>query len=182
MATKICTSCGYEGEAIKRPNDSAGEEGNETRDAFDRLSRVFSVITFIPIKPLAMLLALPMYIVLWPVKRAIRGDGKKWCPNCGLPFMVSLKSDAGWIAQRRNDIKAGLVVERAPEQVVSFGRDVKLPGDEKPAPVAPAPRPEKLPSLDAMQQQENVGITPPDTAEEPQEIQPKKPPVDPDAW
>lgn len=185
MVTKICTSCGYEGEAIKRPSDSAGEEGSETRDAFDKLSRTFSVITFIPIKPLALLLALPMYIVLWPIKRAIRGDGKKWCPHCGLPFMVSLKSDAGWLAKRKNDIKSGLVVPgtREPAPVVAFGREIKLPGDEAPAAPAAAPRPEKLPTLEALLRDEkNDSVPAPDTAEKQQENPVKTKPARPDEW
>lgn len=184
MAIKICTHCGYEGVAIKRPNDSAGEGGNDTKEAFDKISRVFTVLTFIPVKPLAMLIAMPIYIVLWPIKRLIKGDGKVSCPNCGLPLMVSMKSDAGWLAKRKNDIKAGLVVETPKEEVVAFGRVVKLPGDEekKFAPVV-VPVPEKLPSLDELlKEPENTGETPPDAAEEPQEIKPNKPPANPDEW
>jgi|GEM_PF-5168207 len=184
MAIKICTNCGYEGVAIKRPNDSAGESGNEMKEAFDKLCRLVTVLTFIPVKPLAMLLSVPFYLVMWPIKRLIKGDGKVSCPNCGLPLMVSMKSDAGWLAKRKNDIKAGLVVEKPKEEVVAFGRVVKLPGDDakKTAPVV-APVPEKLPSLDVLlQEPENTGETVPDTAEEPHEIKPNKPPANPDEW
>lgn len=182
MVIKICTHCGYEGVAIKRPSDSAGEEGSETKAAFNKLSNLFTALTFIPIKPLAMFLAIPMYIVLWPVKRFIKGDGKVSCPNCGLPLMVSMKSDAGWLAKRKNDIKAGLVVEVKKEEVVAFGRVVKLPGDDEKPAMVPVPRPEKLPDLDTMLEPEKDSIPAPDTAEKQEEPKPIKPPANPDEW
>lgn len=181
-ASHICTACGYEGKPVRAVDDSAGEGGNETRDAFDRLSRTFTVLTFIPIKPLAMLLAIPLYIVLWPIKRLVKGDGRKWCPNCSLPTMVRMESDAGWLAKRKNDLKAGLVLDQPKEEKVAFGSKIELPEDASAPRVAPPP-PEKLPSLDTLlEQAEKDGATPPDTAEKQQENQPRKTPVDPDAW
>lgn len=180
MASKICTACGYEGEAFKRPDDSAGESGSETREAFDKLSRVFSVLTFVPIKPIALLISLPMYVVLWPVKRAIKGDGKKWCPNCGLPTMVKKDSDAGWLAQRKNDIKAGLVVEEKKVDLVAFGRDIKLPGDEEKPAAPPKRKPERLPSLEEMLKETPELPAAPEAA--PAEQPKPKKPVDPDQF
>ncbi len=186
MADKICTHCGYEGKAIKRPSDAAGEKDNETSNAFDKLCRVIFLATGIPVKPIAMFLTLPIYLfVVWPLRAVFGGgDNKKFCPNCGLPLMVSLKSDAGWLAKRKNDIKSGAVVVgelREEKPVVAFGKDVKLPGDEREAGPAPVAVPERLPSLEQMfEEPEKDGAPAPVAAEKPPVI--KKPPVNPDEW
>jgi len=183
MAAKICTACGYEGAAIKRPSDAMGERDNETQKAFDKVANVFTVLTFIPVKPLALLLAAPMYIVLWPIKRLIRGDGKVWCPNCGLPTMVKLSSDAGWLAKRKQELKAGANFVREENEPLVFGREIKLPGEGgKKAAAAPTPRPEKLPSLEVLLvAPEKDSVSTANEAEKPTETKPKKP-VNPDEW
>lgn len=180
MANKICTACGYEGKAVKPPKDIAGESDNEVKQAFDKLCRMIFLATGIPIKPLAMVLVLPVYAVLWPLKGLLGAStGPKYCPNCSLPTMVSLKSDAGWIAKRKNDIKTGAWVpedKRGP--VVGFGKEVILPGDEKQA-VVQAPRLEQLPSLEEMLKEPEPEAPPPEP-EKPVEV--KKKTVDPDQW
>lgn len=189
MADKICTHCGYEGKAIKRPRDDAGEERSETKSAFDRLARSAFLLTGIPVKPLAILLVIPVYVALWPFKKLLKDDGPKHCPNCGLPLMVSLKSDAGWMARRKNDIKSGAVVIVDGKAHAAGSAIARAATEVQNAPEPTAAKPEKLPSLDAMlapahqpagETPENTGAQPPDTAEKPPEI--KKPRVDPDAW
>ena len=49
------------------------------------------------------------------------------CPNCGLPALVKLSSDAGWMAKRKFDIELGLVVipptEKKESAPISFGNE-----------------------------------------------------------
>ncbi len=167
MALKICTACGYEGKAIKPPSDIVGEEDNETKKAFDKLCRGIFLATGIPVKPLAMALVLPVYAVLWPLKGLLGAStGPKYCPNCSLPTMVDPKSDAGWLAKRKNDIKSGAWVppsKRREEEVLE----------------AAPPKPEKLPSLDEILKPAAPTAAAPEP-EAPAEV--KKRPVDPDQW
>lgn len=163
MAKQICTACGYEGKAQRALSDHAGEDESLLISVFNKL---FFVLTFLPIK------------FNFLVRLAKRGKAKQ-CPNCGLPLMVSLKSDAGWLAKRKNDIKAGLVVvgeEKKP--AVAFGREMVLPGDEKPV-ASPVMVPNNLPSLDVMLEEKKTEDAP--QKERPVEQVVKKP-VDPEVW
>lgn len=179
-ASHICTHCGYEGKPVRPPSDA--ESGDD--EASKSLARIANMVLpgiGLIIKPLALFLTLPLRILFWMLKRY--SSGAKHCPNCGLPLMVPLSSDAGWLAKRKQDIKAGLVTidTSAPKPVVAFGREVKLPGDEERNRPAPAPKLEKLPSLDDLLAPEPT----PDSATEKQPAplpEPPKKKTDPDAW
>ena len=152
---------------MRPPSDHVGEE-----DSFviTIINKLFFILTFMPIK------------FGWIVRLAKRRK-VNYCPNCGLPLMVKLKSDAGWVAKRKNDIKAGLIsVEAKPQAAVAFGRTVVLPGDEENAVIVPAPKLEKLPDLSVLlAEPENTGEPAVEPAKNPDEPKQKKP-VDPDAW
>ena len=191
MADKICTHCGYEGKAIKRPRDDAGEEPSDTKAAFDKLCRSIFLMTGIPVKPIAMALVAPVYLVLWPLKHFLGDNGPKHCPNCDLPLMVSLKSDAGWMARRKNDIKSGAVVIIDGKAYPSDSAVVQAHLARQQALQPVVPKPEKLPPLEAMlapAQQvaeepiENAGALPADTAEKRPEIVTNPPRNDSEAW
>ncbi|MES2984874.1 MAG: hypothetical protein V4735_06790 [Pseudomonadota bacterium] len=169
MANKICTHCGYEGKANRPPSDHAGEDDSFIIGFFNKL---FLLLTFIPIKFnfLARLLS----------RRSARH-----CPNCGLPLMVKLSSDAGWLAKRKLDIKAGLVVVGEKKEVVAFGREVVLPGDEKRGEVKQEPSPTNLPALAEMLEEAPAASAAPapefKSALAPAATKREKP-VDPDQW
>jgi hypothetical protein len=187
--THICTHCGYEGKPTKPPSDDEPRDRSVGK-ALDRVAHlIFPGLGFI-VRPMAYALVMPIYLVLWPIKR--RMNGPKHCPNCGLPTMVHLKSDAGWMAKRKLEIKSGDVVvidgkgyaaDSAFARAYQAEQAAKLP--------KAAPTPEKLPSLDAMlapahqpeeTSAENTGVMPADAAEKPPENKPKKSPVNPDEW
>lgn len=179
-ATHICTHCGYEGRPVKPPSD----EHREQSDVSKSIARVANLVLpgiGLLIRPLAMFLMLPVHILLWPLKA--RMNPAKHCPNCGLPLMVSVKSDAGWLAKRKNDIKAGaVVIEQKEEAKTAFGKEVVMPGDEIKPEIMPVPVPEKLPSLDRLLEPEkNDSIQPVNPAEKQAETKPKKP-ANPDEW
>ena len=94
MAEYICAVCGYEGLPIRAPDDSTGEDKSFVIGFAEKL--IF-MTTFLPIK-------------LGWLQRLAKRDKAKFCPNCGVPRMVKLKSDAGWIAKRKHDIRSGLLV------------------------------------------------------------------------
>jgi hypothetical protein len=181
MVTMICTNCGYEGAPIKRPRDEA-DEGSDKREALKKLNRFFLMSTGIPIVWLAHALVMPLLLL----KAIVTGaGGGKHCPNCGLPLMVSLKSDAGWMAKRKQDIKSGAIrISAEEEEKLAFGKQIVLPGDrEKKRKEPPPPAPEKLPSLDVILEEPKItSAPPPDTAEkQPEPITPRKP-AKPDEW
>jgi len=183
VALKICTSCGYEGKAIKPPSDIAGESDNEVKKAFDKLCRMIFLATGIPVKPIAMALVLPVYLVLWPLKGLLgASSGPKFCPNCSLPTMVGLKTDAGWLAKRKNDIKTGAWIPpgREEEEKLGFGKEVILPGDRKKNAPPPAERLKSLPTLEEMLKEPQVEAPVEPAPETPVDV--KKKTVDPDQW
>ncbi|MFM9889909.1 MAG: hypothetical protein ACKVOE_04580 [Rickettsiales bacterium] len=192
MASQICTHCGYEGKAVNPPSDATPEAQSETGKAFDRICRVIFALTFIPVKPIAQAIAAPFYVLIWLVRSIFHISNKRHCPNCGLPLMVSLKSDAGWLAKRKQEVKAGVVKFEEKKEVVAFGREVKLPEPEQPAVDFEAPFDEfeapiaTLPSVDKI-----LAEVAPDPAElavselvpepaAPAAMQQKK--IDPEAW
>ena len=169
----ICTACGYEGSPVFAPRDDAGEEDSLVVTVANKL---FFLLTFVPIK------------FGWLVKLSKRRKSK-YCPNCGLPFMVKLHSDAGWLAKRKNDIKAGLVVivdgkAVAPDSPEAQAQRVHVVAEK-------APVPEKLPSLEVLladpvqttlAEPKKDGALALDTAEKPPEMITKKPRANPDEW
>lgn len=175
-ANYICTHCAYEGKPVKPPSDAE----MKSDDVSKSLARVVNLV--IPgagliIKPLAMLVSLPIYILMWVFAPWVKR--KKHCPNCGLPLMVHIKSDAGWLAKRKLDIKMGLVVvgdEKKP--TIAFGKEIILPGDE-PAKAPPVVAPTQLPSLDKLleEKQEETPAAPAAPS-----VNVTKKPVDPEAW
>ncbi|MEJ0010692.1 MAG: hypothetical protein WDN72_09575 [Alphaproteobacteria bacterium] len=112
-ASHICTHCGYEGSPIRLPGDGSGEDESL---AVDVLNKLFFAATFIPLK------------FGWIVRLAKRGKAKT-CPNCGLPLMVRLNSDAGFIAKRKQEVKAGLLKFEGAEE---------SPGATRSAPSSPS--------------------------------------------
>lgn len=98
MAGYICTQCGWEGE---RKKELRGSRMVETL--------LWSVL----------LLPGPLYSI-WR-----RTGRSKQCPHCGVPMLVKLTSDAGWLARRRFDVELGLIkippVPDRPATPVSFG-------------------------------------------------------------
>lgn len=105
----ICTHCGYEGKPVKPPSDETYEGQSDSSKAIARAVNLIIPGAGFIIRPLAILISLPLRLLLWPIKRKLQG-GPKHCPNCGLPLMVKLSSDAGWLAKRKLDIKMGLIV------------------------------------------------------------------------
>lgn len=179
-ATHICTHCGYEGRPVKPPSDDAYEGQSEASKAIGRVANLIFPGLGLLIRPLALFLLLPVYLLLWLLRPFVKK--KKHCPNCGLPLMVKLRSDAGYVAQRQQAVRAGLAdykTEAAP--TTSFGGKIVLPGDEKKQQKAPPPKPERLPSLEVMLQEEptQTEVSP---AESEQPLRPPKKPVDPDQW
>jgi hypothetical protein len=181
--THICTHCGYEGKPVKPPSDEATDTNPDASKALARIVNLVLPGAGLMIRPLALFISLPIHILLWPIKRKLKG-GPRHCSNCGLPLMVPLSSDAGWLAKRRLDIKMGLVVigknEEAPK--LAFGREVVLPGDEKPAEMIVEERLTSLPSLEKLLAPKPEKPAP--APKEKKEIQakPEKKPVDPDQW
>ncbi len=99
MAKQICSHCGYEGR---------GKQAGERRGG--GLARV-----------LGMLLMLPIHS-LWKAGGKRAG---KLCPHCGLPTMVTMKSDAGWMARQKMDIALGAIAipESKEKPVEAFGNE-----------------------------------------------------------
>lgn len=174
----ICTHCGYEGKPIRRPSDDATGVQSDSSKAIARIANLIFPGLGMLIRPLALFLMIPVYIVLWAIKRAV--NGPKFCQNCGLPLMVRKTSDAGEIAMRKQALKEGVRFEKPEPPKVAFGKEIALPGDEdKNAKPAPAPQLDKLPSLEVLLQDAPAPAAPEPEAEVPQ--QPKKQ-VDPDQW
>lgn len=192
MASQICTHCGYEGKAVNPPSDATPEAQSEVGKAFDRLCRLIFAFTFIPVKQIAQLIAAPFYVLIWLVRTIFHVSNKKHCPNCGLPLMVSLKSDAGWLAKRKQEVKAGVVKFEEKKEVVAFGREVKLPEPEQPPVDFDAPFDEfeapivKLPAVDQILAEPGPATVaaplpePAPTLATPAAVQQKK--IDPDSW
>ena len=181
--THICTACGYEGKPVKPPSDEYKEGSADFSKAIARVGNLIFPGLGLIIKPLALFVSLPIYIVLWVFKPLY--DPKKHCSNCGLPTMVKLSSDAGYVAKKKQELRDGQLRydPHAPKPETSFGREVKLPGDELKNVAAPVPRPERLPSLEVLLQEAPENDTPPAPDEVPQteENKPKRP-VDPDQF
>ncbi len=186
--THICTHCGYEGKPIKPPGDEAASDGESTK-ALERVANLLLPGMGFMVRPLAWAMVLPIYLVLWPIKRKLKG-GPRHCPNCGLPLMVPLSSDEGWLAKRKLDIKTGAYIpgvgDRDLPPPVAFGKEVILPGDEVKQEAPPPPRLERLPSLGEMLEEKPI-LPPVEVAapqSEPKKTTPaapaKKP--DPEAW
>lgn len=99
MADYICTQCGWEGERkrIKR--------GSKTVETL-----IWSVL----------MLPGPIYSY-WR-----RSGRSKDCPNCGLPMLVKLNSDEGWLARRKFDLELGIMPApkiKQPDAVQAFGNE-----------------------------------------------------------
>lgn len=159
---------------MQAPRDDAGEEDSLLVGVINKL---FFVLTLIPLR------------FGWMAKLAKRRKSTT-CPNCGLPLMVKLASDAGWLAKRKADLKAGSVVIIDGVAYPADSPEVRAFRAQQPV-ETPIPKPDKLPGLDAMlapahqlpvEPAEKDSVTPPDTAEKPPENVTKKPRVDPDAW
>ena len=186
--THICTHCGYEGKPVKPPKDEEVGDG-ETGRALDKVANIVFPGMGMLIRPLAMVLVLPIYIVMWPIKRKL--NGPKHCPNCGLPLMVPLDSDAGWLAKRKFDLKSGAVVliEGKAYDSDSLFAQTYLAEQRAKAPTT-KPVPDALPPLHEILnddlppvEPQPEPITPPPEPEQkntPGAARPKKP--DPDAW
>ena len=180
--THICTHCGYEGKPVKPPSDDTdGAVQSEGSKAIARIANLIIPGSGMLIRPLALIVSIPIYLLMWPIKRKLKG-GSKHCPHCGLPLMVRLNSDAGWIAKRKLDIKAGLVV---------IGEDgIARPGTGNVvvAPViAPQPDPGKLAHVDLLLSEAPVHVVEMRedkevVVEEPIEKPVTKKPVNPDEW
>ena len=177
-ATHICTHCGYEGKPVKPPSDAYHGQ-SDTSQAIGRVANLILPGVGFLIRPLAMFVSLPLYVGWWIIKPEV--SPKKHCPQCGLPLMVKLSSDAGYVAKRKMEVKEGAVFrDDAPKPKTAFGREVTLPGDEIKAPPAPPKTPEKLPSLQEMLQEAPKQVA---VAEEvPAAASEQKKPVDPDQW
>ena len=180
VATHICTHCGYEGKPVKPPKDDY-EGQSELSKSIARLGNLVIPGLGFMIRPLALFLTLPIHIVLWLLSPWT--SPHKHCPNCGLPLMVPLKSDAGWVAKRKQDIKDGLVKIDAPlphekPAAVAFGKELSAPGDEAKLKPVEVPKLEKLGTLDEM-----LADAPPPVREEPKEEAPKpERKIDPETW
>jgi hypothetical protein len=174
--THICTHCGYEGKPTKPPSDAAPGD-SESSNAIARVANLILPGMGFLIRPLAMFMMLPIHILLWPLKRAV--NGPKNCQNCGLPTMVRISSDAGFVAKRKLDLKMGKRFDRPEPPKIAFGKEVKF-GDEDETPPPPPPVPDRLPSLEEMLK-ETPQPTPPDPEPKP-EIMATKKTIDPDKW
>lgn len=181
QATHICTHCGYEGRPVKPPSDEAYEGQSDFSKGIARVANLLFPGLGLIIRPLAMFLMLPITILLWLLKRA--SSGKKHCPNCGLPLMVKLTSDAGYVAKRRQELKAGLLeIPEEKKEKVAFGREIALPGDEeKNKKPTPKPMPTKLGTLEELLREPEAPVTETEEKQWALEEKPKKP-VDPDQW
>ncbi|MFZ4541135.1 MAG: hypothetical protein ACOYNL_04900 [Rickettsiales bacterium] len=160
MAESICTHCGYEGTPIRRPSDHSEDDDSLWVGI---LNKLFFMLTFIPLK------------FGWIPRLAKRGKAKT-CPNCGLPLMVKLSSDRGWLAKRKHDIKSGLIV-------VDEEGNVR-PGEPKQVlVVAPAPEdPGVLPPLQALlEKKAEPKAAAEESSPEPVPVKREKP-VNPDQW
>ena len=181
--THICTHCGYEGKPVKPPSDDTdGAVQSEGSKAIARLANLVIPGSGMLIRPLALIISIPIYLLLWPIKRKLKG-GPKHCPNCGLPLMVPLKSDAGWLAKRKLDIRDGLIV---------IGEDgVARPGTGQKI-VAPVIKPQadpgKLAHVDVLLKEAPVHVVEmkdeknEEVVEEPVVKPVTKKPVDPEQW
>lgn len=176
-AKYICTHCGYEGKPVRPPSDETYAGESDTAKALTRASNLLLPGMGLIIRPLAWVLVAPIYLVLWPIKRAM--NAPKHCQNCGLPLMVKKTSDAGYIALRKMEVKEGKRFEVAAEPKLAFGKEIRLPGDEEPKKSAPPPVPDKLPSLHDLLQEAPAPVPP---EPQPEPVQPNKKPVDPDQW
>lgn len=176
----ICTHCYYESKPVKPPSDKT-PEGDDTSKAIARVANLIIPGLGLIIKPLALFVSLPIYLLMWIFKPLY--DPKKHCQNCGLPLMVRKSSDAGEIAMRKLAVKMGKRFDAPEAPTLAFGREVKLPDDAEKTVDAPAPKPEKLPSLEAMLQETPIqpapAVAPAPAAPE---IQKPKKPVDPDQF
>lgn len=174
-AKYICTHCGYEGKPIRPPSDDATGIQSDGSKALAKAANLIFPGVGLLIRPLALFLSIPIYIALWPIKRAL--NPPRQCQNCGLPLMVKKSSDAGYVAMRKQELKEGKRFDKPEPPKLAFGKEVILPGDEKEKPVA-KPAPEKLPSLEVLLQD-----APPPVAAEPEAPPPPpKKQVDPDQW
>ncbi len=99
MAEYICTACGYEGTGRKRKRGSKGME----------------------------LFLWAGLLIPGPFYSLYRRVGlKRECTHCGLPTVVNVNSDAGFIAKRKIDIELGLItIPKVEEKKVAeaFGND-----------------------------------------------------------
>lgn len=160
---------------MQPPSDDT--DGATQSDGSKALARVVNLVipgAGLMIRPLALIISLPIRLLLWPIKRKLKG-GPKHCPNCGLPLMVKLTSDAGWLAKRKLDIKMGLVL------IDEDGVARPGTGNAVMAPViAPMPDPGKLAHVD------DLLAAPAEVKEEVVEKPIEKPvtkkPVNPDEW
>lgn len=114
MAAQICTKCGYEGKGKPKRERSGGG-----------LFRVLGILTMLP------------FYTLWKMggKRA----GKE-CPNCGLPTMVKVNSNAGRLARHMIDVELGIIQVKKPEEkkpVEGFGNERPAAKVETKKPVDP---------------------------------------------
>lgn len=180
--THICTHCGYEGKPVKPPSDDT--DGAVQSDASKALARFANLIvpgSGLVIRPLALFISLPIYLLMWPIKRKLAG-GPKHCPNCGLPLMVHLKSDAGWLAKRKLDIKDGLVII-GEDGIARTGTGNVVPTRV----IAPLPDPGKLAHVDELLREAPVHVVEmrdekKEVVEEPIGEPVTKKPVDPEQW
>lgn len=70
-----------------------------------------------------------------PIYSAWRRVGlKRLCPQCGIDTMVSLKSDEGYVIQRKLDAELGLIPKK----------DIAPPPQPKPAPKNDGEAPKKM--------------------------------------
>lgn len=62
------------------------------------------------------------------------------CPHCGIPGLVKLNSDAGWMARRTFDAELGLIVpkeEKTPDALRAFGNEKPAEMPKRNTPVDP---------------------------------------------
>ena len=162
MAEYICAVCGYEGKPVRAPDDSVGEDKSFVIGFAEKL--IF-MTTFLPIK-------------LGWLQKLMKRDKPKFCPNCGVPRMVKLNSDAGWMAKRKHDIRTGLLVVDEHGNVRHGESKQLLP----PKDIAPPPDPGKLGDVDALLNAPQAMAEVKEVVEKPIEKPVTKKPVDPDQW
>jgi hypothetical protein len=116
MAEYICTICGYEGPGRRIKRGSGKTE----------------LIIWI-----ALLIPGPFYS-LWR-----RIGIRRQCLNCGVPTLVNVKSDEGWMARRKVDIELGVIkVEKKAEAPAKEEKPpVRAFGNEKPTQVNTVKKP-----------------------------------------